>query len=56
MHGFGQNIIRNQRYLRLIEGISMEEMPLWFRMVIYLTVGLTILYAAWGAIQSLLQS
>jgi len=34
----------------------MEEMPMWFKMIIYVTVGFTVLYAAWGVIQSLLQS
>ncbi len=34
----------------------MEEMPLWFKLVIYATVGLTALYAVVGMIQSVLQS
>lgn len=34
----------------------MEEMPLWFKMIIYVTVGLTVLYALWGILQSLLQT
>lgn len=34
----------------------MEEMPLWFKLVIYATVGFTVLYALYGVIQSVLQS
>ncbi len=38
------------------EDKPMEEMPLWFKLVIYATVGLTALYAVVGMIQSVLQS
>jgi hypothetical protein len=33
----------------------MSDMPIWFKIAIYLTVGLTVLYAAWGMIHSVLQ-
>jgi hypothetical protein len=34
----------------------MEEFPIWLKIVIYGTLGLTVLYAAWGIFQSALQS
>jgi hypothetical protein len=34
----------------------MEDLPIWFKIAIYATVGLTALYTAWGIIHSLLQS
>jgi hypothetical protein len=38
---------------RMIGG-NMSDMPLWFRLAIYMTVGATVLYAAWGFIHSML--
>ena len=35
---------------------SMGDMPFWFKVVVWLVVGLTVLYAAWGMIHSILQS
>ena len=32
----------------------MEDFPLWLKIVIYATIGLTVLYTAWGIIRSLL--
>jgi hypothetical protein len=34
----------------------MEDMPVWFKIIIYATVGLTVLYTAWGILQSVMQS
>jgi hypothetical protein len=34
----------------------MEDMPIWFKIIIYATVGLTVLYTAWGILQSVMQS
>jgi hypothetical protein len=34
----------------------MEDMPIWFKIIIYATVGLTVLYTAWGILQSIMQS
>ena len=33
----------------------MEDFPLWLKILIYAVVGLTVLYAAWGMIHSILQ-
>jgi len=35
---------------------NMEDMPIWFKIAIYATVGLTALYTVWGIIQTLMQS
>ncbi len=32
----------------------MEDFPLWLKMIIYATIGLTVLYTAWGIIYSIL--
>ncbi len=32
----------------------MEDFPLWLKVVIYVTIGLTALYTAWGIIRSIL--
>ena len=34
----------------------MGDMPFWFKIAVYLTVGLTVLYAVWGVVHSMLQS
>jgi hypothetical protein len=34
----------------------MEDFPIWLKIVIYATIGLTVLYTAWGIIYSMLQS
>jgi hypothetical protein len=34
----------------------MEDFPIWLKIVVYATVGLTVLCTAWGIIQSMLQS
>lgn len=34
----------------------MEELPTWFKIIIYATVGLTILYALWGMVRSIIQT
>jgi hypothetical protein len=34
----------------------MEDFPIWLKLVIYATIGLTALYTVWGVIQSILQS
>jgi hypothetical protein len=39
---------------RRIIGGNMSDMPLWFRLTIYVTVGATVLYAAWGFLHSML--
>jgi hypothetical protein len=33
----------------------MEDFPIWLKLVIYATIGLTALYTVWGVIQSILQ-
>jgi len=33
----------------------MSDMPFWFKITIYLTVGLTVLYAIWGMLHTILQ-
>jgi hypothetical protein len=35
-------------------GGTMSDMPIWFRMAIYVTVAATVLYAAWGFIHSMM--
>ena len=30
----------------------MEDFPLWLKVIIYATIGLTVLYTAWGIIGS----
>ncbi len=32
----------------------MEDFPIWLKLIIYGTVGLTVLYAVWGIVQSML--
>jgi hypothetical protein len=34
----------------------MEDFPVWLKIVIYATIGLTVLYTAWGIIHSMLQA
>jgi hypothetical protein len=34
----------------------MEEFPIWFKLIIFAILGLTVVYAAWGVIQSMLPS
>lgn len=34
----------------------MEDFPFWLKILVYLIVGLTVLYASWGVIHSFLQS
>jgi len=34
----------------------MEDMPIWFKIAIYATVGVTAIYAAWGLVQSFIPS
>jgi hypothetical protein len=33
----------------------MEDMPIWFKIAIYATVGITALYTVWGIAQSMMQ-
>jgi hypothetical protein len=35
---------------------KVQEFPIWLKIVIYGTLSLTVLYAAWGMLQSALQS
>jgi hypothetical protein len=32
----------------------MEDFPLWLKVIIYATIGSTVLYTAWGIIHSML--
>lgn len=32
----------------------MEDFPLWLKLVIYGTIGLTVLYTGWGIIRSII--
>ena len=34
----------------------MEEFPIWLKFFVYGILGLTVLYAAWGMIQSMVQA
>ena len=34
----------------------MEDFPIWLKLTIWGMVGLTVLYAAWGVIYSIMQS
>ncbi len=34
----------------------MGDMPVWFKIAVYVIVGLTVLYAVWGMLHSFLQS
>jgi hypothetical protein len=34
----------------------MEDFPVWLKIVIYATIGLTVLYTAYGMIHAMLQS
>jgi hypothetical protein len=47
---------RHLKHSMLNEESEMEEFPIWFKLVIYATIGLTALYAVWGVIQSILQA
>jgi hypothetical protein len=33
---------------------TMEDFPLWLKVIIYATIGSTVLYTAWGIIHSML--
>ena len=45
--------IRGNRLPNSLENI-MEEFPLWLKVIIYATIGSTVLYTAWGIIRSML--
>jgi hypothetical protein len=34
----------------------MEDFPIWLKLVIWGTIGVTVIYAIWGMIQSFMQS
>ena len=36
--------------------MNMEDFPIWLKLTIWGMVGLTVLYSAWGIIQSMLAS
>ena len=38
----------------ILRETTMDDFPLWLKIVIYATIGLTVLYSAWGMIRSLL--
>jgi hypothetical protein len=38
-----------------IEEKKMEDMPIWFKIAIYVTVSLTAFYTLWGIIQTVMQ-
>jgi hypothetical protein len=35
--------------------MTMEDMPIWFKIAIWATVGVTALYTVWGIAQSVMQ-
>lgn len=34
----------------------MEDFPIWLKLIIWGTIGLTVLYSGWGLLHSMLQS
>jgi hypothetical protein len=40
----------------LCQESKMEDFPIWLKITIYATIGLTVLYTAWGIVSSMLQS
>jgi hypothetical protein len=40
----------------LFEEIDMEDFPIWLKLVIWGTIGLTVLYTIWGMLHSYLQA
>ena len=34
----------------------MEDFPIWLKLVVWGVIGLTVIYTAWGVINSILQS
>jgi hypothetical protein len=38
------------------EEIDMEDFPIWLKLVIWGTIGLTVLYTIWGMLHSYLQA
>jgi len=40
----------------VFEEIAMEDFPIWLKLVIWGTIGLTVLYTIWGMLHSYLQS
>jgi hypothetical protein len=52
----GANFSWNQRGKDMPQEKKVEEFPIWLKIVIYGTLSLTVLYAAWGMLQSALQS
>jgi len=41
---------------RAFEEIAMEDFPIWLKLVIWGTIGLTVLYTIWGMLHSYLQA
>jgi hypothetical protein len=46
----------SQTTTRLKEKTNMEDFPIWLKLTIWGMVGLTVLYSAWGIVQSMLAS
>jgi hypothetical protein len=40
----------------LSEEKFMEDFPIWLKLIIWGTIGLTVLYTGWGLLHSMLQS
>jgi hypothetical protein len=40
----------------VFEEIDMEDFPIWLKLVIWGTIGLTVLYTIWGMLHSYLQA
>jgi len=41
---------------RAFKEIDMEDFPIWLKLVIWGTIGLTVLYTIWGMLHSYLQA
>jgi len=49
--------VRDEQIEReLFEEIDMEDFPIWLKLVIWGTIGLTVLYTIWGMLHSYLQA
>lgn len=50
------SVLRIAKAFSAFEEINMEDFPIWLKLVIWGTIGLTVLYTIWGMIHSFLQS
>jgi hypothetical protein len=45
----------SERGQSFVQEKNMEDMPIWFKITVWATVGATALYTVWGIAQTLMQ-